>query len=53
MKLISKGVCVCMCVCVCVCLPAHYLVFAPEQIKASAVDGRAEEVQAMVCDTEV
>lgn len=32
---------------------ARHLIFVPQQIKASAVDGRAEEVQAVVCDTEV
>lgn len=34
-------------------LLAYHLVFAPQQIKASTVDGRAEEVQAVVCNTEI
>lgn len=38
-----------MCVYVCV----QHLVFAPEQIQPSAVDGRADEVQAVVGNSKV
>lgn len=37
----------------CVPMCEHHLVFAPEQIQASAVDGWADEVQAMVSNSEV
>lgn len=30
-----------------------HLIFAPQQIQASSVDGRAEEVQTVVSNTEV
>lgn len=41
------------CVCVNALILAYHLIFGPQQIEASTVDGRAEEVQAMVGNTEV
>lgn len=37
----------------CMLFPTHHLVFVPQQMKALLVDGRAEEVQAVVCNAEV
>lgn len=47
----TMGVCIRVCVCVLVCV--QHLVFAPEQIQPSAVDGRADEVQAVVGNPKV
>lgn len=42
-----------MCVRVCTFFPAHHLVSVPEQIQASAIDGGADEVQAVVSNSEI
>lgn len=38
---------------VCVSTPGGHLVFGPQQVQAPTVDGRADEVQAVVWDAEV
>lgn len=43
----------CACTCECASTPGCHLVFGPQQVQAPAVDGRADEVQAVVWDAEV